>query len=157
MPRSASSARVSVRRWSPAVAMAIIPAAATSESVRVDFPVFVQCTASSTCTSNTATSNRQELSRRAILQPMCAQRPQLLLLNIRYVSPTSAGQRACVCMCRERQADKAGEKQHSRSSISRADGEKEALRTIRARRRCTVVHCDAHLGGQTFLHAPWST
>lgn len=38
MPRSCSSARVSVRRWSPACSMAMIPAAATSESVRVDLP-----------------------------------------------------------------------------------------------------------------------
>ncbi len=38
MPRSASSARVSVKRWSPAEAMEMIPAAATSESVRVDLP-----------------------------------------------------------------------------------------------------------------------
>lgn len=39
IPRSASSARVSVRRVSPALAMAMIPQAATRESVRVDFPV----------------------------------------------------------------------------------------------------------------------
>ena len=38
MPRSCSSARVSVRRWSPACSMAMMPAAATRESVRVDLP-----------------------------------------------------------------------------------------------------------------------
>ena len=38
IPRSASSARVSVKRTSPAVSWAMIPAAATRESVSVDFP-----------------------------------------------------------------------------------------------------------------------
>jgi hypothetical protein len=39
IPRSASSALVSVIRTSPATSWAMIPAAATKESVRVDFPV----------------------------------------------------------------------------------------------------------------------
>jgi hypothetical protein len=37
-PRSCSSARVSVKRASPALEAEIIPARWTSESVRVDFP-----------------------------------------------------------------------------------------------------------------------
>lgn len=38
MQRSCSSLRVSVKRVSPALAPAIIPALETRESVRVDFP-----------------------------------------------------------------------------------------------------------------------
>ncbi len=38
IPRSFSSSRVSVKRTSPAFALAMIPAFETRESVRVDFP-----------------------------------------------------------------------------------------------------------------------
>jgi len=38
IPRSCSSARVSIARVSPALAPAMIPAFERSESVRVDFP-----------------------------------------------------------------------------------------------------------------------
>ncbi len=38
IPRSFSSSRVSVKRTSPALAAAMIPAFETNESVRVDFP-----------------------------------------------------------------------------------------------------------------------
>jgi len=38
MPRSCSSARVSIARWSPALAEAMMPALDRSESVRVDLP-----------------------------------------------------------------------------------------------------------------------
>ena len=38
MPRSCSSARVSVALASPALAVEMIPALASRESVRVDFP-----------------------------------------------------------------------------------------------------------------------
>ena len=38
IPRSFSSSRVSVKRISPAFAVAIIPALETKESVNVDFP-----------------------------------------------------------------------------------------------------------------------
>jgi hypothetical protein len=42
MQRSCSSWRVSVRRASPAFSWAMIPAAATRESVRVDLPCYVE-------------------------------------------------------------------------------------------------------------------
>jgi hypothetical protein len=120
--------------------------------------VFVQCTAS----SNLYIEHRNKQQARAITPCLsCSQRVHNDRSYFCSISamfpPPQLGRPARVRMCRERQADKAGEKQHSRSSISRADGAKEALRTISARPKCTVVHCDAHLGGQTILHAPWST